>query len=208
MSLTQEQVEQDIPEKHCDGCGRTKPIREFRWNLRWKIHDAKCRSCRDKRNKTRARTINRRLRQRATAALVQEQNARFKELMKELRPIVEDEFDLLGEDPNVILKPGPKRREEDSVLERIKEECDECGSLHQRGHRCEVCGSAPGDPQPLPEKIVEKVIRVPFQLPTPARPGPGSRSRRTPDPDSVARRQRLAQQEARILADRAKGAGS
>lgn len=64
------------------------------------------------------------------------------------------EIDQLGVD--VRLKTG-RRKEGESITDRIAELCTDCSQHHSGGHKCDVCGSEPGKPAQL---VVKQPIRL------------------------------------------------
>jgi hypothetical protein len=156
--------------KECSQCGETKPLDDFP-----KHHkgvnglDSWCRDCKNRgRKPTRNRIVRSRARQRAIAELVALHREEFDELLERHMVYVSDEFDVLQstakaqrrQDTDVPrLKPGPRRIEEQSIVDRLDvARCPHCVKHHDRGHRCEVCGARPGEPLRLPKDTRTRMV--------------------------------------------------
>lgn len=146
----------------CTTCERDLPGTDFYWawnrrDRRWQ-RDSRCKDCHNATSNanSRAKVINRRARQRATALLLEEYPERFAELLERERKVAAMEYDLLndpdaGEAGYQRLRPGARRAGQ-TVMERLDvARCTICHTHHDRGHVCPKCGAATVEEIPTEE---------------------------------------------------------
>lgn len=149
--------------KTCTQCGQTKPMAEFYEQAGGKYgREAACRDCKTQtRSITPNRVVRNRARHRAVAALIDRHRDEFAQLMAAELTTAQAEHEELtaaaaerGQDDAAVarLRPGPKRREQTSGVERLDvARCPHCIKHHDRGHVCAKCGSAPAAALRLPD---------------------------------------------------------
>lgn len=135
-----------------------KPASEFYWawnkrDERWQ-RDSRCKDCHNATNRTntKAKVVNRRARQRATALLLAEYSERFAELLAQERRVAETEYEMLAEhtgNPKTVLRPGSRRIGEGTLARIDTAECRRCHAHHDRDHACPNCGFTEADADAL-----------------------------------------------------------
>jgi hypothetical protein len=173
--------------KRCRKCDQTKPITEFYPHAGYADGlDNRCRGCLNSTPKSEELKLSTRLRSRAhnraMAKLKELHPDEYTRLVADALVEVRRESEMLGS--TARLKTGPARQGE-SVLDRIRELCADCGTSHETGHACPYCGATPDHG---PTKSV---------LP-----------RRAPPVDGEARRRRIAALNAEIMRGRATGSSA
>jgi hypothetical protein len=149
-------------EKRCRICGQTKPLDQYhRQSGTADGRDPRCKDCANARVRPPSKVIEQRARQRAAADLIANHRdeferlyaARLSEAQREARHLATAATADANPSPSrpastpataagsaaavVRLKPGP--RGDQSVVERIREQCPECATYHERGHQCPTC---------------------------------------------------------------------
>lgn len=145
--------------KHCPHCDQDKSVEDFHSSKQsWDGLMGWCRTCMNTRPappQTLVRACRNRARSRAMSELTRLHPEEFdklykrfhKEALEEATELAEAEAakELYGDGPgeHVRLRPG-RRNKEQSVVDRIDvARCPECVRFHDRGHKCDVCGSLP-----------------------------------------------------------------
>lgn len=175
-----------INEKRCRKCDEVKPIVEFYPHANYADgYDNRCRTCINRSPKSEELKLEVRIRSRAhnraTAALKTLYEDQYQQLYSEFLVSVRAEAETLG--PTARLKTG-KARAGESVADRIRELCADCGTSHEQGHTCPHCGATP-------EHGPTKAIVPRRRTPAPA-----------PVDETTARRQRIAELNAQVMRDR------
>lgn len=144
-------------QKTCVRCEQTKQLTEFPEHKLNKAtgRGGTCRDCLNKRPPTEARAIRNRARNRAYAELTARHHAEWEQLLEAKTVEVAAEFDRIrtaaGKDGDPVprLKPGPRRKDQSDVIERIDvARCRTCHVHHDAKHVCPSCGDATPENQP------------------------------------------------------------
>jgi hypothetical protein len=152
----------------CTTCEQTKPETEFYPDPNAKSgRNSACRACNNRRDPSVQRMVRTRARNRAMAALMTRHREEFERLyQQEFVDALQEHYTLAAEaaaagfpDAEVArLKPGPKRREETSVIDRLDvARCPRCHTHHDEDHTCPTCG----DETPVtPAKVKPYQVRA------------------------------------------------
>lgn len=138
-----------VDEKRCASCSKTKPAAEF-FAVKHTATglSSHCRDCENRRSPTETRMIRVRARHRAMAALVESHRDEFARLLDLETVKAREEHEKLKQasDGNpdaglARLKPGPKRKGQTDVTERLDvARCQSCHTHHDDEHVCPSCG--------------------------------------------------------------------
>lgn len=152
--------------KRCSKCGQTKPLSEFYTATdRRDGHGSHCRACNNQRPPTEARLLRSRARHAAYAVLVEHHRGEFDRLLTVEYDRVCVEHDRLKaaaeargqHDADLArLKPGPKRKDQDDVTQRLDvARCPSCHTHHDDAHVCPSCGdTTPERPEPVKPYVI------------------------------------------------------
>lgn len=174
--LTPKRPKPDRPgEKVCNQCSRSRPRSEFEASKN--AADGLLGTCRDCRRRppTLSRAIRNRARHRAYAVLIERHQAEWEQLLSAKTIEVTVELDRIRKaagsngDPVPRLKPGPRRKDQSDVIERIDvARCRACHTHHDAKHVCPTCGDDTPENQPLvPPYLIRAWAREQGMAPVP-----------------------------------------